>query len=229
MIILNPQSIRSSQKRFCASIGAQGHNNAAVAAKLRTSGFTVGMWRNRFIRGGITGLGDEVRSGAPRRIGDHQVERGRTPHTGGSSTGSHALEQSRLGRTGLSQSTVSQIWRPFGLRPHLSETFQLANDPLLVGKVRAIVGLYMNRLITPSLLSVDEQSQIQALSQSQPILPMLPDKSNVEPTTTNAMAPPVCSLPWASLPDRSSSVGRAIAPLSFARSCSTSIVRFRQI
>ena len=54
---------------------ARGQNNAAVAAKLRTSGFTVGMWRNRFIRGGIAGLGDEVRPGAPRQIGDDQVER----------------------------------------------------------------------------------------------------------------------------------------------------------
>ena len=47
---------------------ASGQNNAAVAAKLRTSGFTVGMWRNRFIRGGVAALGDELRSGAPRQI-----------------------------------------------------------------------------------------------------------------------------------------------------------------
>jgi len=39
-------------------------NNAAVAAKLRTAGFTVGMWRNRFITGGIAELGGEARSGA---------------------------------------------------------------------------------------------------------------------------------------------------------------------
>jgi rhodanese-related sulfurtransferase len=31
---------------------AGGANNAAVAAKLRTTGFTVGRWRNRFITGG---------------------------------------------------------------------------------------------------------------------------------------------------------------------------------
>ena len=32
---------------------AQGQNNAAVAAKLRTSGFTVGMWRNPLRRMGV--------------------------------------------------------------------------------------------------------------------------------------------------------------------------------
>src|SRR5260370_40359346 len=31
---------------------AGGASNAAVAAKLRTPGFTVGLWRNRFITGG---------------------------------------------------------------------------------------------------------------------------------------------------------------------------------
>src|ERR1700756_2373180 len=53
---------------------AKGENNAAVAAKLHTSGFTVGLGRNRFITGGIAALGDEVRPGAPRQIGDDQVE-----------------------------------------------------------------------------------------------------------------------------------------------------------
>jgi transposase len=77
-------------------------------------------------------------------------------------------------RTGLSQSTVSQIWRAFGLRPHRSETFQLSNDPLLLDKVRDIVGLYMNPPHHAVVLCVDEKSQIQALSRTQPMLPMLP-------------------------------------------------------
>ena len=42
-----------------------GQNNAAVADKLHTTGFTVGMWRNRFITEGLAGLGDEMRPGAP--------------------------------------------------------------------------------------------------------------------------------------------------------------------
>jgi len=53
---------------------AGGASNAAVAAKLRTTGFTVGLWRNRFIAEGVVGLGDEPRPGAPREIGDEKVE-----------------------------------------------------------------------------------------------------------------------------------------------------------
>jgi hypothetical protein len=40
---------------------AGGLSNATVAAKLRTTGFTVGLWRNRFIAEGLAGLGDEPR------------------------------------------------------------------------------------------------------------------------------------------------------------------------
>ena len=72
---------------------------------------------------------------------------------------------------------MSRIWRAFGLRPHRSETFQLSNDPLLVDKVRDIVGLYLNPPHHALVLCVDEKSQIQALSRSQPILPMQPGQA----------------------------------------------------
>jgi hypothetical protein len=38
-------------------------------------------------------------------------------------------------KTGLSQSTISRIWRAFCLNPHRTEGFQLSNDPLLIDKV----------------------------------------------------------------------------------------------
>jgi hypothetical protein len=48
------------------------------------------------------------------------------------------------GQTGLSQSSVSRIWRPFGLKPHLVETWKLSADPEFIAKVRDVVGLYMS-------------------------------------------------------------------------------------
>jgi transposase len=157
---------------------ASGKNNAAVAAKLRTSGFTVGMWRNRFITGGIAALGDEARPGAPRQIGDDQVERAvRLTLEDAPRAATHWSSRALAARTGMSQSTVSRIWRAFGLRPHRSQTLQLSNDPLLVEKVRDIVGLYLNPPHHAIVLCVDEKSQIQALSRSQPILPMRPGQA----------------------------------------------------
>jgi transposase len=73
---------------------------------------------------------------------------------------------------GLSHSTIGRIWRAFGLQPHRTESFRLSQDPLLVEKVRDIVGLYMSPPDNAVVLCVDEKSQIQALERAQPILPM---------------------------------------------------------
>ena len=152
---------------------ASGLSNAAVAARLRTTGFTVGFWRSRFIAEGIAGLGDEPRPGAPREIGDEKIEQvvrltlEKTPKGA-----THWSSRMLAGRTGLSRSTISRIWRAFGLKPHRSESFQLSRDPLLVEKVRDIVGLYMEPPHHALVLCVDEKSQIQALSRTQPVLPM---------------------------------------------------------
>ena len=145
-LLQQPRSSRSLAFRARIILEcAIGQNNAAVAAKLHTTGFTVGMWRNRFITEVLAGLGDEMRPGAPRQIGDDRVERAvRLTLEEVPKGATHWSSRALAARTGLSQSTVSRIWRAFGLRPHRSETFQLSNDPLLVDKVRDIVGLYLN-------------------------------------------------------------------------------------
>ena len=76
--------------------------------------------------------------------------------------------------TGLSRMTISRIWRAFGLQPHRSETFKLSPDPLLIEKVRDVVGLYMNPPEHAVVLCVDEKAQIQALDRTQPLRPMRP-------------------------------------------------------
>src|SRR5467141_3886613 len=152
---------------------ASGKSNAAVARHLKTTGFTVGFWRQRFIAGGVGRLWDEPRPGAPRQIGDDDVER--VVKLTLESTPKAATHWSTRGlaeKTGLSQSAISRIWRAFGLQPHRSQTFQLSSDPFLVAKVRDIVGLYMNPPDHALVLCVDEKSQIQALNRTQPVLPL---------------------------------------------------------
>ena len=65
-------------------------------------------------------------------------------------------------------STVQRIWRRHHLQPHRVETFKFSTDPAFVGKVRDIVGLYLNPPDKALVLSVDEKSQIQALDRTQP-------------------------------------------------------------
>ena len=77
-------------------------------------------------------------------------------------------------RAGLSQTAISRIWRAFALQPHRVKTFKLSKDPLVIDKVRDIVGLYLDPPDQALVLCVDEKSQIQALDRTQPVLPMRP-------------------------------------------------------
>jgi transposase len=74
---------------------------------------------------------------------------------------------------GVSQSSVSRVWRAFQLRPHRRKTFTLSNDDFFVEKVRDVVGLYMNPPDHAVVLCVDEKSQVQALERRQPVLPLV--------------------------------------------------------
>ena len=77
----------------------------------------------------------------------------------------------------MSRMTISRIWRAFGLQPHRTESFKLSPDPLLIEKVRDIVGLYMNPPQHALVFCVDEKSQIQALDRTQPMLPLRPGQA----------------------------------------------------
>jgi hypothetical protein len=52
--------------------------------------------------------------------------------------------------SGLGRTTIQQIWQAFGLQPHRTETFKLSTDPLLIEKVRDIVGCTCSRRRAPS-------------------------------------------------------------------------------
>jgi transcriptional regulator with XRE-family HTH domain len=146
-----------------------------VAERLGLHPKTVGKWRSRFLEHGLDGLHDEPRPGAPRSITDDAVEAvvirtlEETPVDA-----THWSTRSMAKATGMSQSAISRIWRAFGLKPHLVESFKLSPDPLFVEKVRDIVGLYVNPPDGALVLCVDEKSQIQALDRTQPVLPLRP-------------------------------------------------------
>jgi transposase len=153
-------------------------SNKTVATRLDVCNATVGTWRNRFVAKRLDGLVDDPRPGAPRTVTDTEVERivTRTLET----KPDHATHWSTrtLAKTaGMSQSAVSRIWRAFGLKPHLHETFKLSTDPFFVEKVRDVVGLYLAPPEQAIVLSVDEKSQVQALDRTQPILPMTPGQA----------------------------------------------------
>ncbi len=154
---------------------ADGADNTAVAEELGCAAATVGKWRARFVAQRLDGLSDEARPGRPPSVTLDQVED--VVVTTLESTPANATHWTRAKmaqRSGLSKSTIGRIWRDFGLKPHRTEGFKLSTDPLLVEKVYDVVGLYLNPPEAAVVLSVDEKSQVQALSRSQPAFPMMP-------------------------------------------------------
>jgi transposase len=154
---------------------AEGLSNKLVARKLRVSPGMVVKWRARFLQARLEGLYDEPRPGAPRSINDEQIEQVIIQTLESTPRGqTHWSTRSLAQASGLSRMTISRIWHAFGLQPHRSETFKLSPDPLLIDKVRDIVGLYLNPPEHAVVFCVDEKSQIQALDRTQPLLPIRP-------------------------------------------------------
>jgi len=154
---------------------AKGLDNQDVAEALGTTGQTVGKWRRRFIADGLEGLFDAPRLGAPRSVSDERVAKViRKTLEGSPKNATHWSTRSMGSKIGISPSSVSRIWRAFGLKPHRMDSFSLSGDPFFVEKVRDVVGLYMRPPDNALVLCVDEKSQIQALDRAQPMLPIRP-------------------------------------------------------
>jgi transposase len=124
---------------------AGGGSNVAVAARLRIDRRTVARWRGRFLELRLDGLTDDPRPGVPRSITDAQVEDVVVRTLEEVPEGSTHWSKRELARkVGISATSVQQIWRAFGLQPWRTETFKVSPDPLLVPKIRDVVGLYLN-------------------------------------------------------------------------------------
>jgi transposase len=154
---------------------AAGATNKEVAAQVGSTPQAVGRRRARFVKYRIAGLGDLPRPGGPRTVTDEQVTAVVTKTLESSpKDATHWSTRSMAEQMGLSRSSVSRIWRAFGLAPHRSETFKLSTDPYFVEKVHDVVGLYLDPPERALVFCVDKKSQIQALDRSQPVLPMMP-------------------------------------------------------
>jgi transposase len=171
------QPLLARRARVVLACG-EGLENKTVARKLRVSLGMVGKWRSRFLKARLEGLYDEPRPGAPRKVSDAEVEQVVIRTLESTPRGqTHWSTRGLAKATGQSRMTISRIWRAFGLQPHRTETFKLSPDPLLIEKVRDIVGLYMNPPDHALVLCLDEKSQIQALDRTQPLLPLRPGQA----------------------------------------------------
>lgn len=156
---------------------ATGAPNTTVAAAVGVTFQTVSKWRRRFLAARLDGLLDTPRPGAPRTITDGDVERvirKTLEERPDPADATHWSTRTMARAAGVTQTAVVRIWHAYGLQPHREETFKLSTDPLLIEKVRDVVGLYLAPPERALVLCVDEKTQVQALDHTAPLLQLRP-------------------------------------------------------
>ena len=172
-----------------ASSTPAGHSRRARAVLLMTQGLThveiaerigytvvqVSRIRRRFAEGGVASLRERPKSGRPATITARQraqiVALTLKPPGAGRT---HWTTRDLARTAGVSHTTVHRIWQAHALQPHRVTTFKFTTDPDAEAKIHDVVGLYLNPPTNAVVLSLDEKTPIQALSRTQPLLPLRP-------------------------------------------------------
>jgi transposase len=164
-----------SRRARAVLLMAQGLSGVAIAERIGYTVVQVSRLRRRFAEDGVPGLRERPRSGRPPTITArqraHVVALTLKPPPAGVT---HWTTRDLARKAGVSHTTVHRLWRAHALQPHRLQTFKFSTDPAAEDKIYDVVGLYLNPPINAVVLSLDEKTQIQALSRTQPLLPLRP-------------------------------------------------------
>ena len=157
-------------------LSGRGLGTNAIIREARVSKPCVWRWQQAYMEGGVERLLKEKGKGpkaGKTRISE-EVRLAIVTRTAKEkpANATHWSARMLAEEMGVGHTTVQRIWKEHGLKPHLTRTFKLSNDPRFAEKVVDIVGLYLNPPDKAVVLCVDEKSQIQALDRTQPGLPI---------------------------------------------------------
>jgi transposase len=129
-------------------LAAQGVSNTEITQQVGCSRPTVILWRRRYSKAGLDGLGDQPRPGRPQTVRRDRcaeiLAATLTPppeHLGVTNWSTRLLAT----ELGVSHNTVARVWKEHDLKPWQTERFKFSTDPELEAKVRDVVGLYLDR------------------------------------------------------------------------------------
>ena len=153
---------------------AECHGTFEIMRRAKTSKPTVWRWQERYLDEGVEGLRrDKTRpSRVPPLPRDTRLKVITKTVKETPPNATHWSRSSVAEAVGISPSSVGRIWAEAGLKPHVTRSFKVSNDPMFEGKVTDIVGLYLDPPERAVVLCVDEKSQIQALDRTQRGLPL---------------------------------------------------------
>ena len=157
---------------------AAGHSYSEISQKLACTDRYISGWKLRFKQERLVGLDSRYRGAEYRRRSAQTEARILELTRRGPKDGSTHWSSYRLAKElGISQSTVSRVWRQFGLQPHRSRSYMSSDDPEFEEKAADIIGLYLKPPLHAAVFCVDEKSAIQALDRLDPVLPLSPGRA----------------------------------------------------
>ena len=154
---------------------ADGGSNIAVAARLRVNRGTVSKWRARFLARRLERAGRRAPPGRAAHYQRRPGGGGGGAHPGGMPEGAtHWSSGSWPGRWASPRPVSTASGGRSGCSPGARKTSRSPRTPLLIDKIRDVIGLYLAPPARAAVFAVDEKPQIQALERTAPVLPMIP-------------------------------------------------------
>lgn len=151
---------------------AEGLSQEDAARRVGVNRLTVSRWEERFGRKGFGGLVDGVGRGRRESI-DAEVRERVILEATKPPRGYARWSVRRMAKAlGVSKNTVQRLWSSNDIKPHVTRTFKLSNDPRFEAKFWDVIGLYLDPPGRALVLCCDEKSQCQALERTQPGLPL---------------------------------------------------------
>jgi transposase len=151
----------SSYKEICQRLGCAVHYISRL--------------KKRYEEEGLGGLDPRFpEAGRGRRTAQTEARilewTRREPTDGSTHWSSYRLAK----EVGVSQSTVSRVWRKFGLPADGSRRYVAREDPEFAEKAADIIGLYLKSPVHAAVFCVGERSAMQGLDRLDPIFPSSP-------------------------------------------------------
>lgn len=151
---------------------ADGLSQAQAAKRVGVRRRIVNKWCGRFRKQGLAGLADAGGRGRKPSVSSERRAMILTQATQPPKGRSRHSVRSMARAAQVSPGTVHTLWRANDIKPHLTRTFKLSNDPQFEAKFWDVIGLYLNPPAKALVLCCDEKSQCQALERTQPGLPL---------------------------------------------------------
>jgi transposase len=170
---------RTAKRARLVLLAANGESNRGIGEVIDMHYNQVAVWRKRYDEFGLAGLEDDERPGRPH-VYDHDdvlllVHLVTTePDDASRWTMKAIAEKMNAKGVGISESQVWRICIALDLKPWQTQSWMTSHDPEFWEKAADVCGLYLDPPFNAVVWSVDEKSQMQALSRVSPTKPAVP-------------------------------------------------------